>query len=342
MDSSNLQAALTNALDLQNKTEFRRIEDPPPGVPRYIIDNESFFSVTQILDDGKFDKVDPLRLIHAQILGSVVHLQVENYLTGQKLQHNLEETLGPKQMKMFNIIPPADEKLWQMYKTGVRLPESDIEELVLKNRIQEGFDQFLEYSSNHEIEVVFAEKVVWNTDFLYAGTVDLMCLLDGKLTIIDHKTSRFVEESKNANDSYTAQLSGYLMALKKMGEGDFDSDLRILHLNPIASKPKLITRKYNFDIFLRALTRFSKQEDYNDSQNEKEIVPIIYRTFKCPDTSCSVTSKFPFPKDPKYLSDKLIQRMAKLDFHEDSNHYAMFHIQIPNYNVIASFIPELS
>ena len=58
---------------------LKRLENPPTGIPRYNINNQGYYSVTQILDDGKFLKIDPKNLLHSQVLGSVVHLQIEQF-----------------------------------------------------------------------------------------------------------------------------------------------------------------------------------------------------------------------------------------------------------------------
>ncbi|MHA2366373.1 MAG: PD-(D/E)XK nuclease family protein [Candidatus Hodarchaeales archaeon] len=349
-----LPQPLIKAIELQSTAGIQRLEDPPQGIPRYTINSESFFSVTQILDDGKFARVDPRALLHAQILGSVVHLQIENFLTEQEVLANIEDVLDPQQLKLFNVIPPAEEQMWQDYKFGVHEPDTSkpLEELVLKNRIRTAFDQFLEYSTDHTIEVVFTEKVVWNVDYLYAGTLDLVCLLDGKLTIIDHKTSRFIKESKIVDDSYTGQLSAYLVALNKMGQGNLenDIDLRILHLNPLANKPKLISRKFNFERFLKALTRFSKTElniitsvKSKNSKNGSDQPKTEYKNvvLSCSDKYCNKKSKFPILVDPNILSKNFVRRIAKVDYHEDSNHYTIYHLQIPSYDVERSFIYEI-
>lgn len=340
-----LSSILVEALNLQNNTKIHRLDDPPTGMPRYSIGNEAFFSVTQILDDGKFAKVDPIRLLHAQILGSVVHLQIENYLLGRQLHFNIEETLDQKQLKLFNFLSPASKEVWQSYNFEVRPPDDSLEEIVLINRIKEAYNQFLDYAANNTIEVVFAEKVVWNPDYLYAGTVDLLCLLNNKLTIIDHKTSRYVKDSAGADDSYTGQLSAYLTALRYMGNGQLESNLNILHLNPLADKPKLITRKFNFEVFLQSLARFSMDTSiagFTQSNLTNEPSDNIrYKKFDCPDKNCSIQSTFPFPKDPTHFESNSIRRVAKVDFHEDSSHFAIFHASIPDYKIERKFTYEL-
>ncbi len=48
---------------------------------------------------------------------------------------------------------------------------------------------FVEWFREFRPEVIASEYTVWNEHYRYAGTVDLKCRIDGKLWIIDFKTS---------------------------------------------------------------------------------------------------------------------------------------------------------
>lgn len=53
--------------------------------------------------------------------------------------------------------------------------------------------------AEHDIEPIYAETTVWahpneRHRFPYAGTLDAIMVLDGKVTVCDHKTSHFVHE----------------------------------------------------------------------------------------------------------------------------------------------------
>ena len=51
-------------------------------------------------------------------------------------------------------------------------------------------EQWDKYNTEHEIEVLHSEVTLWNHDFGYAGTADGIWVIDGKLTLVDVKTSR--------------------------------------------------------------------------------------------------------------------------------------------------------
>ena len=67
------KADFTKIAYLREHGGLKRLENPPTGIPRYNINKEGYYSVTQILDDGKFLKIDPKNLMHSQTLGSIVH-----------------------------------------------------------------------------------------------------------------------------------------------------------------------------------------------------------------------------------------------------------------------------
>ena len=76
------------------------------------------------------------------------------------------------------------------------------------------FDAFLAWNREHEIEYIETEQAIWHKQLLYAGTLDLIALVDGVLTLVDYKTTYRI------NDMLTAvQLEAYLRALESQGKG---------------------------------------------------------------------------------------------------------------------------
>jgi hypothetical protein len=333
---------------LRQNTPLKRLENPPVGIPRYNINDEGYYSVTQILDDGKFQKIPPKLLLHSQVLGSVVHLQIENYFKNLDPEHNLQDQLEEQQYKLYKFLPEPTEEEWELYLQAPSDPNNTVEELVLKRRITTAFAHFEDFLKDHDVEVIWAEEIIWNPDYLYAGTIDLFCYLDGKLTVLDFKTSRFIDEDNLSIDNYTGQLSAYSQAIKTLeGEKDIDIELKLLHLDPLGSKFKLISRNFNFDVFLHSLTRFSQARIIPDEQKNAEMNPIsekeleekfTTKSYSCPDRNCSEKSIFPFLKDLDYLSINQVKNIIKGAFHDKNNHYAIFHINILDKSVQKSFI----
>lgn len=344
-----MNSNLKNIVNLLASSSIKRKENPPRGVPRYTINGEGFYSVTQILDDGSFKNFNSRRMMHALTLGSVVHLQIENYLKKLDLYTNIEEVLETDQFKLFNFLPIGTDEDWNHYLSGVQDPDNTLEELLLKNRVQVAFEQFLTFFEEHELDVVFAEEIIWHPKYLYAGTIDLVCRLDGDLTIIDHKTSRMVDNSINSIDRYSSQLSAYLNAFRYLEENEeLDINLSILHLNPKNKKYNFIKRKYNFELFLKSLTKFSvtkighELNENTEKLSEKEINKMyLSKKFNCPHKKCQETSSFPFPVDNKYLLSHHVNKVIKVAYHEKEDHYVIYHISIPENKIEQSFIEKI-
>ena len=55
-------------------------------------------------------------------------------------------------------------------------------------RLQRVINDFLEWWNNTNVEVVHAERMLCSPKYMLAGTPDLICKVDGKLTIMDWKT----------------------------------------------------------------------------------------------------------------------------------------------------------
>lgn len=71
--------------------------------------------------------------------------------------------------------------------------------------------QFLKWNKERKPEWLASEAIVASMNHRFAGTVDALCILDGKMTVLDFKTSNQI------SDDYALQLAGYQIALEEMG-----------------------------------------------------------------------------------------------------------------------------
>ncbi|MBU2060469.1 MAG: hypothetical protein KKH44_01300 [Bacteroidetes bacterium] len=69
------------------------------------------------------------------------------------------------------------------------------------------YNAFLKWETDNKVEYIESEKVVHHDSLCYAGTLDILCKLNGKLTYIDIKTSKAFY-----NDSMGMQLAAYKYA----------------------------------------------------------------------------------------------------------------------------------
>ena len=67
-----------------------------------------------------------------------------------------------------------------------------------------------------DLQPIKIEQTVWSDVYGYAGTMDLLAVVNGKLTILDWKTS------KALHPEYKLQVAAYAKALLEMGHGDVE------------------------------------------------------------------------------------------------------------------------
>lgn len=86
--------------------------------------------------------------------------------------------------------------------------------------LKQAIEQFLEFWSSREIEVVHVERPLCSPSLCLAGTPDLICRVDGKLTIMDWKTG------SGLYPDYLLQLGAYAMMYRE----EFGEDIEQLTL----------------------------------------------------------------------------------------------------------------
>ena len=74
------------------------------------------------------------------------------------------------------------------------------------------FNAFLEWYKAYRVEIIASEIAVYNKVYRYAGTIDLLCLINGELWLIDLKTTAQLNQMLTS-----IQLVGYNAALASHG-----------------------------------------------------------------------------------------------------------------------------
>lgn len=99
-------------------------------------------------------------------------------------------------------------------------------------------EEWNRFKSQHDIRPHYTEKTVWNGEFGYAGTMDGIWEFDGKLCLMDIKTSRGLYTSTwmqlaalwNAKEMFVPQDDDNYMSLT--GWQDPIEDIGVLHIRP--------------------------------------------------------------------------------------------------------------
>ena len=80
-----------------------------------------------------------------------------------------------------------------------------------RTEVKLGALAFLHFQSKYKLEPISLERKVFSIKYGYAGTVDYYGLLNGKLTVLDWKSSKAIYED------YPLQVAGYANALVEEG-----------------------------------------------------------------------------------------------------------------------------
>lgn len=108
---------------------------------------------------------------------------------------------------------------------GLHYPDSELSEAMIP-----GIESWDAFKSEHEIELIDSEKVLFSQQFRFAGTMDLRVKIDGVTYVADLKTG-------SVQDKAFVQLTAYKHMLKEMGVSDGEE--RLLVLGGADSKNKI-------------------------------------------------------------------------------------------------------
>jgi len=77
------------------------------------------------------------------------------------------------------------------------------------DKAENAFLKYLEWEKHQDLQVIFCEEMLIHEELGYGGTVDLYCILNGKKTLVDFKTSKgiFPEHFLQVAGGYKPLLS---------------------------------------------------------------------------------------------------------------------------------------
>lgn len=93
-----------------------------------------------------------------------------------------------------------------------------------EERALNGVTAFLSWVNTHKVKFIDTEKLVYSKKHDYVGLLDLKAIVDGKLTLVDFKTS------KGVYPEYYIQVSSYLKADEEECGDKYDGAM-ILHFD---------------------------------------------------------------------------------------------------------------
>jgi ATP-dependent exoDNAse (exonuclease V) beta subunit len=114
------------------------------------------------------------------------------------------------------------------------------------------FSSFEKWRKSVHLKPIFIESVVWNTQYGYAGTMDLLAEVNGVVTVLDWKTGKAVYPEA------FLQNVAYRKAIRSMGHADPQAGL-ILRLPKTETDPDfeavevVASEEYLFGVFLSTM-----------------------------------------------------------------------------------------
>jgi len=105
---------------------------------------------------------------------------------GSKVHHGIESLLLGNEINMDDQLPNS---------------EGELEDITLEE--YQALMSFIDWHKEAKPEVLEIETTVFNDEYMYAGTIDLVCKIEGELWIVDYKTS------SNVWASHEIQISAY-------------------------------------------------------------------------------------------------------------------------------------
>lgn len=152
-------------------------------------------------------------------------------------------------------LPPKMEepdKKDPKYATDAWAYEDDLQVTKERNNLVSALEEFIEFTTEHTIEVIDLERIVMSLSYEYAGRFDAILRIDGKLYLVDFKTSNpSWDYPKGVFPDFFCQIGLYDVAyteehhwdLHQKNESPFDGHA-VFNFNKQTGK---FYREYSFD-----------------------------------------------------------------------------------------------
>lgn len=172
--------------------------------------------------------------------------QLQGALEGGMKAHNKRSDRGKDMGTMFHTL--AEHYLLgevDFMKQAAQFEPSE-EDLIILTKMMGKLCQWWE--SFRTREVIFIEKPVYSRNLGYAGTIDLVAMVKGKLVLIDLKTTNPSRKApKGIYADNFLQLGAYAHALQEEHGLEFD-DLAIVNVNKQAQLNVLSAKDMNISV----------------------------------------------------------------------------------------------
>lgn len=128
-------------------------------------------------------------------------------------------------------------------------------------KIMNGINAFIDWYTTHDVQFLYAERLIYSLQHDYTGLCDVGLMMDGKRLVGDYKTG------KGIYNEFYYQLSAYWGAIEEEDETQYDGGV-ILHFNKEDGSFKVaeVSREEhlrNFETFLHCLGIKRREKELN-------------------------------------------------------------------------------
>lgn len=152
------------------------------------------------------------------------------------------------------------------------------EPLVIPEEAKNSYNSFLDFEKSHNVIWLLTEEIVCSKKHSFCGTLDGLAVIDGVLTLVDHKTSNQVDEI------YYLQTGAYQLALMEQMPTVVPQQRIILKIPKNGDKvePIIVPTDIEFDmetfLHLRECRKWLTNIESNHSyKNENGFNKLIYK-----------------------------------------------------------------
>ena len=206
---------------------------------KYIINNEDYVRITTICN--LLDKSDALiqwaancTVEYIKQNANLIHMK--GYIVDDDLLNNARFYFREVSKEAMDIGSQVHDIIMHYIKAKIKDEELDITKYNnYREEVENGFLAFLDWEKLNKVEWLKSEFIVYHEYLCFAGRADALCFINGRLTILDFKTS------KGFYDGYELQLTGYRIAYMSNQDSFFDTnkpDLGILRLDKKTGLPE--------------------------------------------------------------------------------------------------------
>lgn len=177
----------------------------------YTANNEQAYGVTSIIKSG-IDKSGPL-MYWAVNMGvsmflkrvrpgvALDELEIEDIAEAIKTAHR---TSSNRAKSIGTLVHETIEAI-----VNARINKRPLPGMPTNESAKHAVQAFLDWEKRHKVEYIFSERKIYSKKYGYAGTVDIVAKVDGKLTVLDIKTSKAIY------DEMFFQTAAYSKALEE-------------------------------------------------------------------------------------------------------------------------------